>query len=737
MCITSNDVMESIQETPTKRRRTETGYVTNLQAYDSQDESGDIICDEYETIATVPLYQSLPRRATPDLPSSPATYITQPTQIKPVVPSRLGDSSGPTLSIVQVAASSPGSIPLSSPFRSTGAKFPGGKLSSLMAPAGTAYRAPLGVMKPKSGDLSDDDGPTYRGGSSDEESQRSLKSDIKPSTFIQSAQAMAAGSRASDLPAGGTRFKEITSSSFYKPIETRKDRGQGLGLSGSLYDSRNGVENQTTSKIGTAKHSSDVMANAYGKSSRPLKQVRLSQKGPAKAEPVEDISLDDIEDYQFRNKVKRIQAILPQKSVAVCRNALLNKKGNFDDALEFLSSEPEEVNQNISSSQTSKQEEPAVKKPAKSAQVARQPAKEPVKRHTKQSVKQLVKAPVKSIQARWTSTQTIPKSPQPLSASPAVPKPRRRLVQGQRTDPSLVQSKYTPTQPIPPDEDSDQSDSGLGPDSNDDVEREDIDHKVLKFLNTCSIPELVDIAAVSDDLATLLLSQKPFRNLDEARRVTNKSMASATKKKSQQPIGDKIVDKCIDMWTGYEAVDILVTQCELLGKPVAEEMKKWGVDVFGASKDGELDLISFENRPSGGSGKGSIRDSGIGTPTSDDFDAKEPLDHSKYAFFPQPEMMSQKIVLKDYQIVGINWLSLLFQKNLSCILADDMGLGKTCQVIAFLAHLWETGIKGPHLVVVPGSTLENWLQEFSTYCPDLGVMPYYGESQPYPHQGRD
>lgn len=82
--------------------------------------------------------------------------------------------------------------------------------------------------------------------------------------------------------------------------------------------------------------------------------------------------------------------------------------------------------------------------------------------------------------------------------------------------------------------------------------------------------------------------------------------------------------------------------------------------------------------------------------------------------------------------MGVNWLSLLFERKLSCILADDMGLGKTCQVVAFLAHLLEKGIKGPHLVVVPGSTLENWLREFSVFCPKLQVMPYYASQSERP-----
>jgi SWI/SNF-related matrix-associated actin-dependent regulator 1 of chromatin subfamily A len=57
-----------------------------------------------------------------------------------------------------------------------------------------------------------------------------------------------------------------------------------------------------------------------------------------------------------------------------------------------------------------------------------------------------------------------------------------------------------------------------------------------------------------------------------------------------------------------------------------------------------------------------------------------------------------------------------------------MGLGKTCQVIAFISHLKQQNVPGPHLIVVPGSTLENWLREFQRFSPELKehVEPYYG-----------
>lgn len=55
-----------------------------------------------------------------------------------------------------------------------------------------------------------------------------------------------------------------------------------------------------------------------------------------------------------------------------------------------------------------------------------------------------------------------------------------------------------------------------------------------------------------------------------------------------------------------------------------------------------------------------------------------------------------------------------------------MGLGKTAQVITFLAHLFENGEDGPFLIIVPSSTLANWMREFEKFCPDLDVRSYYG-----------
>lgn len=98
----------------------------------------------------------------------------------------------------------------------------------------------------------------------------------------------------------------------------------------------------------------------------------------------------------------------------------------------------------------------------------------------------------------------------------------------------------------------------------------------------------------------------------------------------------------------------------------------------------------------------------------------------------QPGLLSGDLQLKSYQMVGLNWLAVMYNQGLNGILADEMGLGKTIQVIAFLAHLKETGCSvynNPHLIVVPSSTLENWWNEFGKWCPKLKVRQYYGSPE--------
>ncbi|XP_077000970.1 SWI/SNF-related matrix-associated actin-dependent regulator of chromatin subfamily A member 1 isoform X3 [Tamandua tetradactyla] len=84
--------------------------------------------------------------------------------------------------------------------------------------------------------------------------------------------------------------------------------------------------------------------------------------------------------------------------------------------------------------------------------------------------------------------------------------------------------------------------------------------------------------------------------------------------------------------------------------------------------------------------------------------------------------------LRDYQIRGLNWLISLYENGVNGILADEMGLGKTLQTIALLGYLKHyRNIPGPHMVLVPKSTLNNWMNEFKRWVPSLRVICFVGD----------
>jgi chromodomain-helicase-DNA-binding protein 7 len=83
--------------------------------------------------------------------------------------------------------------------------------------------------------------------------------------------------------------------------------------------------------------------------------------------------------------------------------------------------------------------------------------------------------------------------------------------------------------------------------------------------------------------------------------------------------------------------------------------------------------------------------------------------------------------LREYQLEGINWLTFCWLNGRNCILADEMGLGKTVQSITFLQEVAFYGVRGPFLVLVPLSTIGNWIREFETWT-DFNVIVYHGSS---------
>jgi SNF2 family DNA or RNA helicase len=102
----------------------------------------------------------------------------------------------------------------------------------------------------------------------------------------------------------------------------------------------------------------------------------------------------------------------------------------------------------------------------------------------------------------------------------------------------------------------------------------------------------------------------------------------------------------------------------------------------------------------------------IASPDEHDFECPKALRH----------------ILRDYQLIGFQWLKTLAKFGFGGILADDMGLGKTLQTIAFIMSEYELGQR-PTLIITPTSLVYNWSEEIHKFLPDLDVLIIDGQPQ--------
>lgn len=87
-------------------------------------------------------------------------------------------------------------------------------------------------------------------------------------------------------------------------------------------------------------------------------------------------------------------------------------------------------------------------------------------------------------------------------------------------------------------------------------------------------------------------------------------------------------------------------------------------------------------------------------------------------------------IMRDYQVQGLNWLISLYENGINGILADEMGLGKTLQSISFIGYLkYFKQLSGPHIIISPKSTLNNWLSELNKWIPDMKAFIFHGNKE--------
>ncbi|BFZ63591.1 DNA-dependent ATPase fun30 [Saitoella coloradoensis] len=548
-------------------------------------------------------------------------------------------------------------------------------------------------------------------GEKDRDDTMVIESDDEPVDLIQkSVLKPASGSVRRNIvfPStviGQPTFKRATGSNPPATSAPSPDMSKfGASLQQFRHDPNKKVERLDSLTSSSSVRPSNAMEDAY-MSSKPRRLMQQKPEPPKQA-PWQP----NIMDLNYQTNLLDLQAIYPDIKLDIVRQALIDARGNKDDAALKLGEGTYDKPVMISDS------------PAPRPTMMQKPL-------PASSAKREIKKPSISIAQRWGHTIKPPATVSPVPGRPSVsinlssplatlgrpayeaPKPRKKLVQR----PAAVIRADSDDEAPASSGDSEASDSG-----------DDIDsafaRRVLDFLNTCTIAQLKDVASCNDEAAQAIIDQRPHKSLGAVRDVKIAAPPAAPKSRGRgpRPVGDKIVDTCLEVMQGYEAVDALIKRCDVLGDQVSDAIKAWGIEV--KKEGGELEVMAIETDEAE-----VIEDIPEVVEVDGEKVTLQPVKRAKTGYMlEQPRSMAEDVKLKDYQLTGLNWLTLLYEKKLSGILADEMGLGKTCQVISFLTHLFDSGKRGKHLIVVPGSTLENWLREFQRFSPDMVVEPYYG-----------
>ncbi|KAI8900340.1 SNF2 family N-terminal domain-containing protein [Globomyces pollinis-pini] len=226
---------------------------------------------------------------------------------------------------------------------------------------------------------------------------------------------------------------------------------------------------------------------------------------------------------------------------------------------------------------------------------------------------------------------------------------------------------------------------------------------VVIMLNSSTGSDLIEILGLNEDQVAIVKTLRPIQSYN--------GWISAP---DMKPLV-RLIEKYVVMMDDFGTVDSVVSQCNNVSLNIKKTMYQWG-QIRAAEKAKAEALIKAENGDTEALEKAN-KD-------------MENLPKPKFECLTvQPDIINNKFTLKQYQLTGISWMLMLHDQKLGGILADEMGLGKTAQVVSFLGLLSLQKKIGPHLVVVPSSTLDNWMREINQWCPTLHSIAYTG-SQP-------
>lgn len=154
----------------------------------------------------------------------------------------------------------------------------------------------------------------------------------------------------------------------------------------------------------------------------------------------------------------------------------------------------------------------------------------------------------------------------------------------------------------------------------------------------------------------MIIGMRPFEDIDDL----NTKLGQGKKKAGPAGISPRMFVDCIEIFQGYSTVDAVLEDCEKIGANLRANIESWTSHSPPVNGKGKAPADSATH----GMEDGALSLRSIA-------DMKE---HKSDGFMiAQPVSLAAGVQLKEYQLLGVNWLNLLYQKGLSCILADEMG----------------------------------------------------------------
>ena len=146
--------------------------------------------------------------------------------------------------------------------------------------------------------------------------------------------------------------------------------------------------------------------------------------------------------------------------------------------------------------------------------------------------------------------------------------------------------------------------------------------------------------------AQAIIALRPFHSPEDIRNKLGQG-----KKKAANGLTPRMFEDAIEILEEYSSVDNILGDCEQIAATLDRTISSWTTHETSGNQEnadnGSVSLLSLD-----------------------------PLKSRKAANYltTQPKLLPDTVSLKEYQLLGINWLNLLYRSNLSCILADEMGM---------------------------------------------------------------